>query len=174
MFGAIAAGADFVLFLLLRRAGLDLQVANLIGVHLGIAISFTCNAFFNFRRTNRLLRRALIFLGVGWTGLGLSALILHLGVVVWDLNETLVKAVSIVVVAGFQFTLNKLVTFRFIWGPPTPTQPETSSPAADSGAGSCDTAAKGPEPAPTNSSANGPDACEAASDRLPATKGAAS
>jgi putative flippase GtrA len=176
VFGAIAAGADFALFLLLRRAGLDLQVANLIGVHLGIAISFTCNAFLNFRRTNRLLRRAMIFLAVGWTGLGLSALILHLGVVVWGLNETLVKAASIVVVAAFQFTLNKLVTFRFIWGAPTsPAQPKTSSAVADGAAGTTDAGARRPESAPTDATtATGPDTCEASSERLPATKGTAS
>jgi putative flippase GtrA len=120
VFGVLAAGVDYLAFLELRHLGLPLQVANLISVHIGMAISFTCNAFFNFRRTNALVRRAAVFLAVGWTGLGLSALILHLGVVVWDGPERWVKAGSIFVVAAVQFTLNKLVTFRIAWTAPSP------------------------------------------------------
>jgi hypothetical protein len=50
--------------------------------------------------------------------LGLSSLILHLGVVVWQFPEIWVKAFSVGAVALFQFTLNKLVTFRVVWSLP--------------------------------------------------------
>jgi putative flippase GtrA len=125
IFGVIAASADYVAFLEFRSLGLPLQLANLVSVHLGMAISFTCNAFFNFRRTNALARRAAVFLAVGWIGLGLSALILHVGVVVLHGPERWVKAGSIVVVAAVQFSLNKMVTFRIAWTPPK--QPNAAS-----------------------------------------------
>ncbi|MDR1187922.1 MAG: GtrA family protein [Bifidobacteriaceae bacterium] len=112
LFGLTAAGVDFGLFRLLRQTGMTLLVANVVSVNVGIAISFVCNAFLNFRRTDTLARRALTFFCVGWAGLALSSAILAVGVQRMDLDETWVKAASIVVVAAFQFTLNKFVTFR--------------------------------------------------------------
>jgi putative flippase GtrA len=123
VFGVVAAGADFLAFQGLRATGLGLLTANLISVNLGIAISFTCNAFLNFRRTDVLGRRALVFFAVGWSGLGLSSLILWAGVEWLAFDETLVKIVSIFVVAAFQFTVNKLVTFRFALARPAAASP---------------------------------------------------
>ncbi|MDR1393569.1 MAG: GtrA family protein [Bifidobacteriaceae bacterium] len=134
IFGASAAGVDFLLFLGLRQLGLSLLIANLISVNTGIAISFVCNAFLNFRRTDALLRRAAVFFCVGWLGLALSSLILTLGVSHWGMPEVWVKAASIVVVAAFQFTLNKLVTFRVAWGGGGVTAPGELASPADSGA----------------------------------------
>jgi putative flippase GtrA len=114
-FGVVAAGCDFLAFRALREAGLALLAANLISVNLGIAVSFVCNAFLNFRRTDVLGRRAVVFFCVGWSGLALSSLILWIGVERMELDETWVKIASIVVVAAYQFTLNKLVTFRARW-----------------------------------------------------------
>jgi putative flippase GtrA len=115
VFGLVAASCDFLAFRALREADFALLVANLVSVNLGIAISFLCNAFFNFRRTDFLRRRAVVFLCVGWSGWALSSLILWVGVERMDLDETWVKLFSIVVVAAYQFTLNKLVTFRARW-----------------------------------------------------------
>jgi putative flippase GtrA len=112
VFGAFAAGADFCLFLVLREFGLPLLAANMVSVNVGIAISFVCNSFLNFRRTDRFWRRAALFFCVGWSGLLLSSAILEVGVTRMGLREIWVKAASIVVVAAYQFTLNKLVTFR--------------------------------------------------------------
>ncbi|MDR1442674.1 MAG: GtrA family protein [Bifidobacteriaceae bacterium] len=118
IFGATAAAIDYCAFIVLHDLGLNLFVANVISVNIGIAVSFTCNAFFNFRRTDKLARRALVFFGVGWSGLVLSTLILLLGVNLMGLHPNWVKAGSIIVVAAYQFTINKLVTFRAAFGAP--------------------------------------------------------
>ncbi|MCL2802860.1 MAG: GtrA family protein [Micrococcales bacterium] len=110
--GVFAAGLDLVLFVQFRHWGMALLVANTLSVHLGMAASFACNAYLNFRRTDRLGRRALSFLLVGWTGLAMSSGILTLTVSVLGLNETASKAGSIVFVGLTQFALNKAITFR--------------------------------------------------------------
>ncbi|MDR1118022.1 MAG: GtrA family protein [Bifidobacteriaceae bacterium] len=117
-FGVVAAGADFLIFRGLRAAGVGLIPANVISVNIGITISFLTNAYWNFRRTDAVARRALVFFCVGWSGLALSSLILYLGVERMALDENLVKVGSILIVAAYQFTLNKLVTFRARTGQP--------------------------------------------------------
>ncbi|MDR0592883.1 MAG: GtrA family protein [Bifidobacteriaceae bacterium] len=111
VFGLVAAGADFAAFRGLRGLGVGLFAANVVSVNLGITVSFLSNAFLNFRRTDALARRALIFFCVGWSGLALSTLILWIGVSQLGADENIVKIVSIGLVAMYQFTLNKLVTF---------------------------------------------------------------
>jgi putative flippase GtrA len=150
VFGLTAAGADFLAFKVLREIGLGLLSANVVSVNLGIAISFACNAFLNFRRTDVLGRRALVFFGVGWTGLCLSSLILWLGVERMGSPETLVKAGSIVIVAAVQFTLNKLVTFRLALRRSAPaTASAESAESAEPGGGPAAKAEPAPEPGQT-------------------------
>ncbi len=88
------------------------QLANVVSVSCGICNNFLLNAFFNFRRTDRLLMRFLSFYGVGLVGLGVSAGLLWWLVAVLAWNELLAKGLIIFVVTAIQFTLNKFVTFR--------------------------------------------------------------
>jgi putative flippase GtrA len=78
--GCFSAGLDSLVFLLLRNQNTNLFVANFIGINLGICSSFLLNTFLNFRITNKLLIRAIRFFVVGYLGLFLSMLILHMGV----------------------------------------------------------------------------------------------
>ena len=96
LIGALSSGTDFLIYTGLVVAGLNLFVANVIGVNVGIL----------------LIHRFLIFYGVGMLGLGLSTLLLWLMVEQAAWNEFWAKIITIVVVALFQFVLNKLLTFR--------------------------------------------------------------
>jgi len=110
--GSCSAGLDSVIFLLLRKFNMYLYLANFISINFGILTSFMLNAFINFRTTDRLLRRAIKFFSVGYTGLLLSMFIMYLGVELLDRKELVVKITSIFIVATCQFTINKLFTFR--------------------------------------------------------------
>ncbi len=134
--GGCCATIDFVVTnLFYQYFDFNSLVSNVIGVTLGVTISFFLNAFYNFKRTNSLFRRALIFYLVGFLGLLLSLAILIVGDIICgynkpieffgivlgeerlisdaiDWNFIVVKLISIFVVALFQYFLNKLITFK--------------------------------------------------------------
>ena len=110
--GSFSAGLDSVIFFLLRKATIHLYFSNFIGINAGILTSFILNAFINFKTTDRLLRRAVRFFSVGYIGLLLSMVIIFFGVEVLGYREIIIKIFSVIIIAVFQFTLNKIFTFR--------------------------------------------------------------
>lgn len=109
--GGSCAALDFGLYTLL---GLWIPYlwANIISVHAGIICSFLLNRQYNFKVKDRPAQRFTIFYLIGLSGLGLSELLIflfakHLG---WD--YILTKLLTVVVVALYQFVLNKFITFR--------------------------------------------------------------
>lgn len=111
--GCIASGLDFAVFTLLAKVlGVYYLVANCISVLVGITTSFTLNRTYNFKVKDKVKQRFAIFLIVGLCGLCLSNLILWLGIDILHFDEIPTKLASIVLVVGFQFLLNKFVTFR--------------------------------------------------------------
>ena len=110
--GLIAAGCDSLLFIGLESLNLNQYATNFISVNVGITISFLLNSYINFKMTTKMGKRAVRFFIIGYIGLGLSTAILYLGTDVAGLDSTLIKLVSVVIVAAFQFVLNKLITFK--------------------------------------------------------------
>ena len=104
---------DYALFLLLFNvAGWHEQVANAVSTTAGITNNFLLNAFFNFRKHDRILLRALRFYTVGAAGIGLTFLLLEVFSGWLGINANLVKALSRPVVLLFQYTVNKKWSFR--------------------------------------------------------------
>ena len=113
MIGTFTSFLDFCIYTLLSFcAGVYYLAANCISVIVGIATSFYLNRKYNFKVKDHIGQRFTIFLTVGVCGMALSNLILYLGNDVMHANELIVKLSSIVLVVGFQFILNKFVTFR--------------------------------------------------------------
>ncbi len=111
--GCFTAALDFVVFTVLSRyVGIYYLLANCISVLVGITTSFVLNRSYNFRVKDKVKRRFAIFLTVGLCGLCLSNLILWLGIDYMHLDEIITKLASIILVVGFQFMLNKFVTFK--------------------------------------------------------------
>lgn len=109
--GSCSALLDFALFSLLYKAiGINELIANIISVHAGIAMSFTLNRKYNFKKTDKVVLRASSFYLIGLLGLGLSEFLLWLGGAL-DLPILPVKFGSIFIVAAVQFTMNKFITF---------------------------------------------------------------
>ena len=111
--GCFTSTLDFFVFTLLTDyVGIFYLVANCISVLAGITTSFCLNRTYNFKVKDHAKRRFLIFLSVGLCGLMLSNLILYIGIGLLHGNETVTKVASIVLVVGFQFLLNKFITFK--------------------------------------------------------------
>jgi putative flippase GtrA len=110
--GGFSASLDSVCFFFLRKLCINLYLSNFISINLGISSSFILNTFFNFKMPDKLLVKAFKFFSIGYAGLLLSMLILHIGVKFFGWKDIIVKVCSVFFVAIFQFTLNKAVTFR--------------------------------------------------------------
>lgn len=111
--GSFSSALDFAVFIMLSKyIGIHYIVANCISVLVGISTSFALNRSFNFKVKDRTGKRFIIFLTVGICGLVLSNLILFVGINMLNCDELIVKLASIVLVVGFQFLLNKFVTFK--------------------------------------------------------------
>ena len=115
LYGIIGGGSaffDFLLFTLMyKQFGLNKYFVNGISVHIGIAMSFILNRKFNFKKTDRVLSRAISFYLTGLFGLALSQGLLWLGGF-FLFPVVMVKFMSIFIVAVVQFVINKLVTFN--------------------------------------------------------------
>lgn len=113
--GSFSSSVDFAVFTILSKyIGIYYLLANCISVLVGITISFILNRSFNFKVKDKTGKRFIIFLAVGLCGLGLSNLILYIGIDLLSGDKLFVKFSSIILVVGFQFVLNKFITFKKI------------------------------------------------------------
>lgn len=110
--GGFSSCVDMLVFMVLCNAGMHMAVANFISVNVGMGFSFVLNTYVNFKKTDRMSKRAACFFMVGYSGLVLSMLIIWFGMRVLGMEKMLVKIVSIVIVATVQYLLHKWVTFR--------------------------------------------------------------
>ena len=111
--GSFTSALDFAVFTLLSKyIGIHYMIANCISVLVGITTSFALNRSINFKVKDKTGKRFLIFLTVGVCGLLLSNVILYVGIDMLSGDELIVKLASIVLVVGFQFILNKFITFK--------------------------------------------------------------
>lgn len=127
--GMTGALLDFcTLLFLVNLLQVNEYIANPISMSVGITNNFFLNAYFNFKKTDKLFKRYLSFYAVGIIGILISNLFL------WVFNDLLggniqsvldavvpfvsayrleiVKAVSIVVIAVIQYVLNKRFSFQ--------------------------------------------------------------
>ena len=110
--GSMSAGLDSLTYYSLTRKLMTGEFfANFIGINLGITISFILNTFTNFKKTDKLAKRAVSFYSVGYIGLLLSMFMLYVGLKVMHINDMAVKITSVFIIALFQFILNKIITF---------------------------------------------------------------
>ena len=111
--GFSGVGLDFGIFSLLVHGGLlDYQSANAIGYACGTLLSFSLNAKFNFRVTDKLALRLASFFSIAFLGWLTSAGLLHLLISGYGCNKYLAKFSTLVVVVLLQYNLNRLLSFR--------------------------------------------------------------
>lgn len=109
--GGFSATVDFLVYYLLTSYfEVFYLFANIISVTIGVIISFTLNKNFNFKVKDKIFKRFLIFVSVGFSGLLLSSALLSLFINILDLIIS--KFLSIIFVVIIQFFLNKFITFK--------------------------------------------------------------
>ncbi|MCK9368694.1 GtrA family protein [Candidatus Dojkabacteria bacterium] len=117
-------------FLLVNVFHVNELIANPVGMVLGIVNNFLLNAYFNFKKTDRLFIRFLSFLSIGIIGIFISDFVIFLihRVIFLDLLRhsllsaqtdtffnvelTITKGFAIVLIAFIQFFLNKRFSFK--------------------------------------------------------------
>jgi putative flippase GtrA len=109
--GACAFGADYSVFLSVLHTGTSPYIANVLGICVGITVSFSLNRTYNFRKVDATVRRATRFVVVALLGMAVSTLVIML-LSSQHIDVRLAKAVAMVVVFLMQFLLNSLWTFR--------------------------------------------------------------
>lgn len=109
--GGTCATLDFVVFSALK-CYIPYLIANVISVHVGIITSFCLNRKYNFKVEDRFILRFLSFYLIGLSGLLISESILYYLTEILLIKDLVSKLCSIVIVALYQFLLNKLVTFK--------------------------------------------------------------
>lgn len=109
--GGFCAALDFGVYTVLGLI-IPFLIANVISVHCGIICSFLLNRNFNFKVKDKTKRRFLSFYLVGLSGLGISELLLWVFSTRMGLNHIAVKLATVIIVALYQFLLNKYITFK--------------------------------------------------------------
>jgi len=111
--GGIAASIDLGTFVFLYElVGLTAVISHSVSVPVSAIFSFLCNAFFNFRKTDLLLFRSILFFAVVALGYLLGVAIIILIGDILQLGGTIGKLFSLPFVFLFQFYLNSKVSFR--------------------------------------------------------------
>lgn len=113
LIGGVASVIDVGLFIILYEwIGTSALVAHSISIPVSAIYSFTCNAVFNFRTTDRILSRLISFSTVVALGYGLGALIIWMVVSYTGFGGTVGKLMSLPAVFFFQFFLNSRISFK--------------------------------------------------------------
>jgi putative flippase GtrA len=109
--GAAAFSVDYSIFLLVISAEVSPYLANVIGISAGIAVSFSLNRKYNFRKSDATALRAAGFIAVALAGMAVSTLAITL-LLSGGVDVRLAKAAAMICVFGLQFLANTLWTFR--------------------------------------------------------------
>lgn len=109
--GGFCAALDFGVYTVLGYI-IPFLIANIISVHCGIICSFFLNRNLNFKVKDKTQKRFMSFYLVGLSGLGVSELLLWIFSTQLGLNHLSVKLVTVIIVALYQYFLNKFITFK--------------------------------------------------------------
>ncbi len=109
--GGAAAAVDYLTFFLIEtNTSVSPEAAGIFGQLLGFLFSFTMNTFVNFKKTDKLLRRFMLYFGVTAVGMAISTTVIAIFKSVIDVF--VLKLFCLFFVSIIQFFLNKHVTYR--------------------------------------------------------------
>ena len=113
LIGSSSALLDFLVFTLLTEVfGVYYLIANAVSVTCGLTNSFILNRKYNFKVTDRTLKRALLFFLVGYCGLAVNSLLLFVFITYAHIARPLSKLLAMAIEVILQFTINSLITFK--------------------------------------------------------------
>lgn len=111
--GSSSALLDFTIFTILTElCDIYYLIANCISVTCGLTNSFILNRKYNFKVTDKTLKRAVMFFFVGFCGLLINSTLLYVFINYAHFITPVAKLCAIVIEVLLQFTVNSLVTFK--------------------------------------------------------------
>lgn len=111
--GSSSALLDFTIFTVLTElCGVYYLISNCISVTCGLTNSFILNRKYNFKVTDKTLKRAVMFFFVGFCGLMINSTLLYIFINYLYLITPVAKLCAIAIEVLLQFAVNSLVTFR--------------------------------------------------------------
>lgn len=111
--GSSSALLDFTIFTILTEfCGIYYLIANCISVTCGLTNSFILNRKYNFKVTDKTLKRAAMFFFVGFCGLLINSTLLYIFINFAHFVTPVAKLCAIAIEVLLQFAVNSLVTFR--------------------------------------------------------------
>lgn len=114
MCGGFAAGMHILIVaLLVEGFTFDKENANSIGFVFGVVINYLCQSFITFREdSGDHWQQFPLFVGFAVIGLGINRYVFSHSVHDFNLQYLIATALAIGVVFMFNFTCNRLITFR--------------------------------------------------------------
>jgi putative flippase GtrA len=110
--GGTSASFDFVIFaFLFNVVGINPIIANVFSTACGIVLSFYLNAYFNFKRKDKLWKRFALFFTVGMFGLILGSVLVYIIHDRLGVDANIAKIISIPIVVLLQYIFNKKFSF---------------------------------------------------------------
>ena len=111
IFGGVGVVVDYFIFLLLINQGVFYQTANAGGYLSGTVVSFLLNRKLTFHILDKAFYRFIVFIGVAFLGYLLSMVLLFVFVESVSLDAKSAKLLTLPIIAIFQFTINRKITF---------------------------------------------------------------
>lgn len=102
-------GTFLLLFNLLHLNG---YLSAIIGLHVGILLSFSLNTMLNYHTFDRLGGRFVRFYGINMVGIGLTLSLIYLFSTRMGISVNIVNIAAVVPVFFVMFLLNRRITFR--------------------------------------------------------------
>ena len=113
LIGSSSALLDFLIFTLLTEVfGVYYLIANCVSVTCGLTNSFILNRKYNFKVTDKTLKRAIMFFVVGYCGLALNSTLLYIFINYVHFPTPVSKLCAMAIEVLLQFIVNSLVTFK--------------------------------------------------------------
>ena len=111
--GSSSALLDFIIFTILTElCDIYYLIANCISVTCGLTNSFILNRKYNFKVTDKTIKRAAMFFLVGYCGLVLNSTLLYVFINFAHFASPIAKLCAMAIEVLLQFIFNSLVTFK--------------------------------------------------------------
>jgi putative flippase GtrA len=113
MIGLTAMAIDLLVFYLLNKSlNIFPIVANTVSVSVATIFGFFANQKYNFQISDNLIKRFFSYASVSVFGLILGNVLIYLMNSVWGYDSFLAKVISLPIVVGLQYLINRFVSFN--------------------------------------------------------------
>jgi len=111
--GATGVIIDFIIFtVLVEVIGLYYVISNVISVSFGLTNNFILNRKYNFKVYNKPVHRFLSFYLIGFVGIAISTLLIHLFTETFVIPILISKIIAVMIVVILQYIANRFITFK--------------------------------------------------------------